>query len=163
MALMRGSLGNVIVKTGSVSTAAGTRTVAAYPIDLDSVTTGARPTWCKIIVACGKTGANALGNITITPLTGTTVTCNTGMAAYPVSVPVAGDVTHGGIASAGTAETGRFQQVYDIDLMNSQVRSWLGASVVLTATTDVVNMAIVFVFGGFQELPATNTAMATMA
>lgn len=163
MGKIRGQLQNVVVKTGSVSTAAGTRTVAAFPIDLDSVTTGQRPTWCKIIVACGKTGANALGNITITPLTGTTVSCATGMAAYPVSVPVASDVTHGGVASGGTAETGRFQDVYDIDLMNSQVRTWIGASVVLTATTDVVNMAILFVFGGFQELPATNTAQATMA
>jgi hypothetical protein len=163
MGKIRGQLQNVVVKTGSVSTAQGTRTVAAFPIDLDSVTTGQRPTWCKIIVACGKTGTTALANITITPKTGTSVTCNTDMAAYPVSVPVADDVTHGAVIIGGTAETGRFQAVYDIDLMNSQVRTWIGASVVLTATTDVVNMAILFVFGGFQELPATNTAQATMA
>ena len=162
MGLMRGYLKNTVVKTTHCSTATGTRTCTAYPVDLDSVLTGQRPTWCKIIVSCGKVGTTALANVAVTPLTGTTVTCATGMSNYPVTVPVASTVHSGAVASGGTVETGLFDQVYDIDLMNSQVRTWLGCSVALTATSDTVNCAIIFVFGGFNELPATSTAQETM-
>jgi hypothetical protein len=85
------------------------------------------------------------------------------MTHYPISVPVASDVTHGAVAAGGTGETGRYTQVYDIDLMDSQVRTWLGCTCTIAVTSsDTLDWALVFVFGGFQELPATNTAMATM-
>lgn len=164
MALMRGQLANTVVKTGICGHNTGNTTNTAYPIDLDSVLTGQRPTWCKIIFSGMKTGTTALCNVAVTPLTGTTVSCATGMSHYPISVPVANTTHSGAVIIGGTVETGRFDQVYDIDLQDSQVRTWIGATATVTVTsTDVVDFALIFVFGGFRELPATNTAQATMA
>jgi len=165
MALMRGSLKNTTVKLVAATAAGVTSatTMTAYPVDLESIVTNQRPTWCKIIVGAMKTGTATLANLAITPLTGTTSTCATGMSHFPVSVPVAGNVGSGAVVAGGTVESGRFVAAYDIDLTDSQVRSWLGATCVVTATTDSCVAFMAFVFGGFRELPATNTAMATMA
>lgn len=161
----RGFLANTVVKLVATTAAALTSegTMTAYPVDLDSVATGQRPTWCKIVFAGMKTGTATLAHVVITPLTGTTVTCNTGMAAFPASTYTAGDIGSGAVAAAGTVETGRFVKSYDIDLANSQVRTWLGCTALVTATTDSFIGTVTFIFGGFKELPVTNTAMATMA
>jgi len=160
---MRGYLANTIVKVGICGHNTGITTNTAYPIDLDSVLTGQRPTWCKIIFSGMKTGTTALASVALTPLTGTTSACATGMTHFPVTVPVASTIHSGAVASGGTVETGRFDQVYDIDLMDSQVRTWIGATALVTCTsTDVVDFSLIFVFGGFNELPATNTTQATM-
>ena len=162
---MGGYLANTVVKlvatTATALTSEGTMT--AYPVDLDSVLTGQRPSWCKIVFAGMKTGTATLAHVVITPLTGTTVTCATGMAAYPASTYTAGVVGEGACAAGGTVETGRFVKSYDIDLTNSQVRTWLGCTALVTATTDSFIGTVTFIFGGFRELPVTNTSMATMA
>lgn len=165
MANARACLQNTVVKlvatTATALTSEGTMT--AYPVDLDSVLTGQRPTWCKIVFAGMKTGTSTLAHVVITPLTGTTVSCATGMAAYPASTYTAGVVGDGAAAAGGTVETGRFVKTYDIDLTNSQVRTWLGCTALVTVTTDSFIGTVIFIFGGFKELPVTNTAMATMA
>jgi len=165
MAKARGSLANTVTKVVACTAVGVTTatTITAYPVDLDSITTGQRPTWCKIIVGAMKTGTATLANLQITPLTGTAVACATGMTHFPISVPVAGNVGSGAVVAGGTVETGRFVAVYDIDLTDSQVRTWIGATCVVTATTDSCVAMMLFVFGGFSELPVTNTAMATMA
>jgi len=165
MGKMRACLQNTVVKLVA-ATAVGVTTpttMTAYPVDLDSVLTGQRPTWCKIVVGAMKTGTATLANLAITPLTGTTVTCATGMTHFPISVPVAGNVGSGAVVAGGTVETGRFVASYDIDLTDSQVRTWLGATCLVTATTDSCVAMMLFIFGGFNEVPVTNTAMATMA
>ena len=162
MALMRGALKHTVAKLVASQTFTSTTTMTAYPVNLDDATaTGQKYTWCKIIFSAEKTGTTALASVVLTPLTGTSVTCATGMTNYPVTV-AGTDNGHGYVAASGTAETGRFVADYDIDLTNSQVRTWLGCTATVTCTsTDSCDCHLVFVFGGSRELPNTNTAMAT--
>ena len=157
MALMRGALKHTVAKLVASQTFTSTTTMTAYPVNLDDATaTGQKYTWCKIIFSAEKTGTTALASVVLTPLTGTSVTCATGMTNYP-ALAAGTDNGHGYVAASGTVETGRFTAVYDIDLTNSQVRTWLGCTAAVTCTsTDSCDCHLMFLFGGARELPISN-------
>ena len=159
---MRGSLKNTVVKHLGYYHVTSNGTQAVYPLNLDdAAATGQKYTWAKFVVLGTKTGGLHPGNLKFTPYTGTSVSCATGMADYPISV-VGTDSGHGYTADAGTVETGRIVIEYDIDLTNSLVRTWIGGLITtVVATTDVMDIMVCVVLGGAREAPVTSTAQAT--
>ena len=167
---MRGELRNCVVKNLGWAHFDTSGTQTAYPLNLTEIatatTTGQKFTWCKLIWAGMKTGAGFLASAAMTPLTGTTVSCATPMTHYPITVPTVSlsgaDHGHGYCYAAGTVETGRFWVSYDIDLMDSQVRTWLGCTVAVVCTsTDDVDSTIIAVLGGAREAPVDSLTAAT--
>ena len=161
MAQMRTALRHTVVKNLGYKHTTSTAVQTAIPIDLrDATATSGKFTFAKLVFVGTKTGTNAIASATMTPLTGSTVSCATALTNYPVKA-AGTDPGHGYIAAAGTAATGNFVIEYDIDLEDSGVLEWLGCTVSITCTTDVVDGIIFVILGGSRELPNTNVAMAT--
>lgn len=160
MALMRGHLGNTVIKPLNASgtlTIGGTVSAISTPFDLGIGPGIQEYSWAKFCFVGVKTGTAGVGGATMTVTTGATNAAAGAMTSFPVTV-VGTDAMHGYTPASTTVYT----VTKDIDLRNSQLLRWIKATVDVTGSASDTHAGYFFIIlGGARELPVTNTVAAT--